>query len=116
RGAELPPEVLLGDDVGGVEGPRGGELHPELLEGHRAVAVVGDAGIPPLPLHPGVGVLAAGGEVATDTDAYLLGCEGHGAPITCSWHWGVLEYNHNILCLMPGGRTRATRCGVVTSP
>ena len=50
--AERAPEVLLGDDVGGVERPADGELDAELLEGDRAVAVVGDAGVAPLPRRP----------------------------------------------------------------
>ena len=36
-------EVLLGEDVGGVEAPRDGNLDLELLEGDASVAVVGDA-------------------------------------------------------------------------
>ena len=35
---------------------RGGELHVELLEGDRAVAEVGDAGVAPLPRDLVVGV------------------------------------------------------------
>src|SRR6185436_11010674 len=37
RGSERATEVLLGDDVGGVEGPADRELDAELLEGDRAV-------------------------------------------------------------------------------
>ena len=45
------PEVLLGDDVGGVQRPPDREFHTQLLEGHRTVAVVGDAGVTALPRH-----------------------------------------------------------------
>ncbi len=76
--AQGAPEVLLGHDVGGVDGPVGGELDPELLEGDRAVGPVGDAGVAPVPLHGVVGVLVGPGEVAADADAGLLGGEGHG--------------------------------------
>ena len=48
-GAGGAAEVLLGDDVGGVERPGGGELDVELLEGDRAVPEVGDPGVAPLP-------------------------------------------------------------------
>jgi hypothetical protein len=71
-GAGGAPEVLLGDDVGGVDRPGGGELDPELLEGDRAVLVVGDATVSSLPLDLVVGVHALGGEVAADADAGLL--------------------------------------------
>src|SRR5262245_63575093 len=51
RRSERPPEVLLGDDVGGVLRPPGRELHVRLLEGDRPVLPVGDAGVPALPHH-----------------------------------------------------------------
>ena len=54
--AEGAPEVLLGDDVRGVQRPGGRELDPELLEGDRAVTEVRDAGVAPLPVHLVVGV------------------------------------------------------------
>ena len=38
-------EVLLGDDVGGVLRPGGGELQVPLLEGGGAIAPVGDDGV-----------------------------------------------------------------------
>ena len=65
--------VALSDQVDG-------ELDAELLEGDRAVAVVGDAGVAPLPLDLVVGVDALGGEVPADADAGLLGRHGHGVP------------------------------------
>ena len=42
-GAEGSPEVLLGEDVRGVDRPGGRHLDAELLERDRAVPVVGDA-------------------------------------------------------------------------
>ena len=54
--AEGAAEVLLGDDVGGVQRPRRRELDAELLEGDRAVLEVGDAGVAPLPGDLVVGV------------------------------------------------------------
>jgi hypothetical protein len=56
RGAEGAAEVLLGDDVGGVLRPAGGELEVALLEGGRAIAPVGDDGVPALPGQLVVGV------------------------------------------------------------
>ena len=44
------PEVLLGDDVGGVLGPGLGELHVALLERVPALLVVGDDRVADLPL------------------------------------------------------------------
>src|SRR5690606_719357 len=78
-GAQGAPEVLLGDDVGGVHRPRRRELDAELLEGHGAVGEVGDAGVAPLPRELVVGVHAGSGEVTADADAGLLGGDGHGA-------------------------------------
>ena len=54
--AEGAPEVLLGQDVGGVDAPGRGHLDPELLEGDRPGGVVGDPGVAPLPGHGVVGV------------------------------------------------------------
>ena len=53
----------------------------ELLKGDRAVLVVGDAGVSPLPRDLVVGVHALGGEVAGDADAGLLGGHGHGSAL-----------------------------------
>jgi len=75
------PEVLLGEDVRGVEAPRCGHLHVQLLEGHRAVAVVGDAGVAPFPHDLVVGMGAGRGEVAADADAGSLRCDGHGVDL-----------------------------------
>ena len=47
-GVPRPAEVLLGDDVGGVLRPGGGELQVPLLEGGGAIAPVGDDGVPAL--------------------------------------------------------------------
>src|SRR5947208_1156739 len=55
-GPQLSPEVLLGHDVGGVLRPADGELDARLLEGHRAVPEVRDAGVAPLPEDLVVGV------------------------------------------------------------
>src|SRR5207253_9960366 len=48
RAAHLPAEVLLGDDVGRVLGPRHRELDPALLEGRAGR--VADHGVAELPL------------------------------------------------------------------
>src|SRR3954453_4226207 len=69
---ELPPEVLLGHDVGGVLRPADGELDARLLERHCAVPEVADAGVPPLPQDLVVRIDVRGGEVAADPDARLL--------------------------------------------
>ena len=76
-----PAEVLLRQDVGGVHAPGLGHLDAQLLEGHRAVAVVGDAGVTAFPAHLVVGVDALGGEVAADADLGSLGGDGHGAGV-----------------------------------
>ena len=76
-GAERAPEVLLGQDVGGVEAPAGRNLHSELLEGDRPGGVIGDPGVPPLPLHGVVGVLIRSGELPVDADARPLGGDSH---------------------------------------
>src|SRR6185503_16714606 len=69
-GAELPAEVLLGDDVGGVLRPGHRELDAALLE--RGVRRVADHGIADLPLdriermHTGLGELALKPHATTD--------------------------------------------------
>ena len=70
--AEGAPEVLLGDDVGGVLRPAHRELDVGLEEGVGAVLVVGDAGVATFPLDGVVGVLTGRREVPADPDAELL--------------------------------------------
>src|SRR4051812_35665266 len=77
RTLERATEVLLGQDVGGVEAPAGRHLDPELLEGDRSVSEVGDAGVAPLPGDLVVGMHALGCEMAADADPHALGCDGH---------------------------------------
>ncbi len=99
-GAEGPPEVLLRQDVGGVHAPGLGHLDAELLEGHRAVAEVRDAGVAPLPGHLVVGVYAFGGEVPADADLGSLGGDGHGAGVLLLGRsWGV-----SLLAALPADR------------
>ncbi len=78
RGPGGAAEVLLGENVGGVRAPADGYLHPELLEGHLAGPVVGDAGVAPLPDDLVVGVDPLSGEVSPDSDAGALWCNRHG--------------------------------------
>ena len=70
-------EVLLSDDVGGVERPSKRELDAELLESNLAGLPVGDASVATFPLdlvkRVGVGVCV----VPTDADAGLFRCQGH---------------------------------------
>ena len=70
--AERAAEVLLGDDVGGVQRPVGGELDAELLEGDRAVLPVGDPRVAALPHDLVVGMHARRGEVAADPDGEAI--------------------------------------------
>ena len=67
------PEVLLGEDVGGVEAPGRGHLDPSCSKATAAVAVVGDPRVAPLPGDLVVGVDAVGGEVPADADAVRCG-------------------------------------------
>ena len=80
-GVQRPAEVLLGQDVGGVQAPGFRHLDVQLLEGHRAVPVVGDAGIAPLPAHLVVGMHTGGGEVTPDANTGSLGGDGHNGEI-----------------------------------
>ena len=82
-GAGGATEVLLGDDVGGVERPVDGELHAELFERHRTVAIVADPGVTSLPLDLVVGVDTSGGEVTADADTCSFGSEGHDVSSGC---------------------------------
>jgi hypothetical protein len=66
-------EVLLGDDVGGVLRPGGGELEVPLLEGGGAIAPVGDDGVPALPGELVVGVGSLGREQAPYCKASMAG-------------------------------------------
>ena len=68
-GAERAAEVLLGDDVAGVERPVGRELDRRLLERHRAGERVGDAGVAALPHHLVVRIDPRRREEAADADA-----------------------------------------------
>src|SRR4029078_10804294 len=54
--AQRAAEVLLGNDVRGVERPRGGELDAGLEEGVAAVLEVRDTRVAPLPLDRVVGI------------------------------------------------------------
>ena len=71
-GAGRAPEVLLRGDVGGVLGPRLGDLDPELLEGDDAGAVVLDHGIAKLPLDLVVGMNPLRGEVPPNLQSILV--------------------------------------------
>ncbi len=72
-----PPEVLLGQDVGGIEAPTLRHLDVQLLEGHVAVPVVGDPGIAAFPDDLVIGVDTLGREVTPDSDTDALGGNGH---------------------------------------
>ena len=63
------PEVLLGEDVGGIDAPCGGHLHAELFECHLTSSPVGDAGVATLPDHRVVRMHSCGGEMTADADA-----------------------------------------------
>ena len=76
-GARGATEVLLGDDVRGVERPVGRELHVFLLERDRAVDSVHDPSVAAFPGDLVVGMSIRCGEVATDTDARCGGRLGH---------------------------------------
>ena len=62
--AELPTEVLLGDDVGRVLRPALGKLDVALLEGDTVA--VADARVAPLPLDGVERMAPPGREIATD--------------------------------------------------
>ena len=69
RGTELAAEVLLRHDIAGVQGPVAGELDAFLLEDDRAVEMVDDAGVPPLPVDLVVWVDTGLGEVPLQPDS-----------------------------------------------
>ena len=75
--AERAAEVLLSEDVRGVERPGGGHLDVELLEGDRAVAEVRDARVAAIPDDLVVGVTVVGGEESTKSNSESLRCDGH---------------------------------------
>ena len=133
-GVQRPAEVLLRQDVGGVHTPEVGHLDAELLEDHLAVAIVGDAGIPPLPADLVVGMYPSRGEVSLYSDCGSLGGDGHSAGILLVFSvsadsganpdsgtgvsrrmshpapgGGEYQHNHKMLWLI---RPCDTRCGV----
>jgi len=81
-GVRGPPEVLLGEDVGGVQAPTRGNLDVGLLEGDRSVAEVGDPGVALFPIGLVVGMDLGRGEVTADPDPDSLRCDGHEAVLS----------------------------------
>ena len=75
RRGEAAAEVLLRDDVGGVQRPGDGELDAELFEGDGAVLPVVNARIALFPDHLVVWVHTWSGEFAADADGETLWCE-----------------------------------------
>ena len=126
-GVQRPPEVLLGEDVGGVQAPELRHLDVELLEGHLAVPVVGDTGIAPLPAHLVVGMHAGGGEVTPDANTGSLGGDGHnGEVLLCGLSFGDSNAGPECLdrrlrlCHHPafggGSHSLTTRCSGCPAP
>ena len=76
-GARGAPEVLLGQDVGGVQAPALGDLDIQLLEGDRPVPIVGDPRVTSLPDDLVIGMDLGRGEVAADADTGALWGDGH---------------------------------------
>ncbi len=68
-------EVLLGDDVGGVQRPAHWELDAQLLECDAAVFPVVDTCVALLPRHLVVWVYLWSRELASDADGETLWCE-----------------------------------------
>ena len=101
RRAERAAEVLLGDDVGGVQRPAHGELDPGLLEGDRAVLPVRDAGIPALPHDLVVGVDARRREQAAQANRESFGRQRH----------RDLSFNHRGSGSVPGPPSGDTTSG-----
>ncbi|CAB4767894.1 unannotated protein [freshwater metagenome] len=73
--ARCAAEVLLGDDVGGVQRPAHWELDAQLLECDAAVFPVVDARVALFPRHLVVGVHLWCCELASDADGETLWCE-----------------------------------------
>src|SRR5205085_416126 len=74
RRAELPPEVLLGDDVGGGLRPELRELDPLLLEGRLVLAR--DEGVADLPFDLVERVAAGDREIPPDAERARLVADG----------------------------------------
>ncbi len=72
---ERAPEVLLGDDVGGIHRPRDRELDIALLERDGAVFPVGDPGITALPHDLVVGIDTGRCEQPTEADGHSFWCQ-----------------------------------------
>src|SRR4029077_2150445 len=75
--AEGAAEVLLAEDVRGVDRPRGRHLDVALLERDGAVSIVGDAGVSALPVDLVIGIDPGSGEVPADPDPRLLRRQRH---------------------------------------
>ena len=76
-GAEGSTEILLSEDVGGVDAPRRRNLDTQLLECDGAVAIVRNSRITTLPDDLVIGVYTLGGEVALNADSRSLWCDCH---------------------------------------
>ncbi len=72
------PEILLGEDVGGILGPRSRHLHAGLFEGDRTVSMVDETSVAVLPLDVVVWVSAFACETAAKAEGGRLGGECHG--------------------------------------
>ena len=126
RGAEGAAEVLLGNDVGGVLGPRDRELDVALLEGVAALLVVRDDRVADLPfdlverVHPFAGEVAAEGQPLTDDLDVPLACDQWNpsllVPLPRRWKTcgtDVDSYRHVIRQLAHDGPGTPRRQGVV---
>ncbi|CAB4824380.1 unannotated protein [freshwater metagenome] len=72
RGTRRTAEVLLSNDIGGVQRPPNRKFNVELLEGNRTVLPVADASVPSLPHDLVIRVRTRGGEMPPNTDPELL--------------------------------------------
>ena len=77
RGARGATEVLLGEDVRGVQAPRRRDFDADLLEGDLTGLPIGDTTVTTVPGDLVVGVHAFGGEVPPDADAGALRSDCH---------------------------------------